>query len=186
MKDYHRDMITRVLFAILLAAPHLAAAQEQAFTSRSTALKDRGGADARTVTTLSESTPVKVFTRGGGWARVDAGGQPGWVYVFHLRFPGTAEATSTSSAGGGVLAAIGTAIGGQRADPKANLATMGRRGLSTQDLANSNPNPGELRRMQSFRADRAAAERFAREGKLAAAQVDNPDEASAQPRGGRR
>jgi hypothetical protein len=178
-------MISRFLLVILLAFPLLAAAQDAAFTNRSTELKDRADADARTVATLSENTPVKVLARGGGWTRVEAGGQSGWVRVFHLRFPSTVEGAPSSS-GGGFLSSLGSAIGGQRSNTKANLATTGVRGLSQEDLKNANPDPEALRRLQSFRADRAAAERFARDGKLAAVQIENPDAAPAPSKGGRR
>ena len=177
-------MISRFLLAALLAFPLLATAQDAAFTNRSTELKDRADADARTVTTLSENTPVKVLARGGGWTRVEAGGQSGGVRVFHLRFPSTVEGASSS--GGGFLSSLGSAIGGQRSNPKANLATTGVRGLSQEDLKNANPDPEALRRLQSFRADRAAAERFARDGKLAAVQIENPDAAPTPSKGGRR
>ena len=88
--------------------------------------------------------------------------------------------------GGGFLSSLGSAIGGQRSNPKANLATTGVRGLSQEDLKNANPDPEALRRLQSFRADRAAAERFARDGKLAAVQIENPDAAPTPSKGGRR
>ena len=70
----------RTAMAILLVCLATAAgAQEQAFTNRSTELKDRGANDARTLATLPENTSVKVLARGGGWTRVDANGQAGWV-----------------------------------------------------------------------------------------------------------
>jgi hypothetical protein len=179
-------MLSRFLLVVFLACPVFAAAQDPAFTNRSTDLKDRGDAEARTVATLAENTPVKLLTRAGGWARVDAGGQSGWVRVFHLRFPASVESVPSSS-GGGFLSSLGSAITGQRSNPKANLATTGVRGLSQEELKNANPDPEALRRLQSFRADRAAAERFARDGQLAAVQIDNPDAAPAPaPPKGRR
>lgn len=156
--------------AFLLAAALAAGAQEQAFTNRSTDLKDRGAPEAATVRTLPENTEVKVLQRGGGWTRVDAGGQQGWVRVFHLRFPAVAEAgTSASGALSSVTSALG--FGRQRVQPT-TIATTGVRGLSQEDLKNASPDAEALRRLQSFRADQAAAERFAREGKLAEVNVD--------------
>jgi uncharacterized protein YraI len=178
-------MIRRFLFAAILALPLLAAAQGEAFTNRSTEMKDRADAEGRTVTMLAENTPVKVLARGGGWTRVEAGGQSGWVRVFHLRFPSSVE-PATSSSGGSFLSSIGTALTGQKSNPKAHLATTGVRGLSQEDLKNANPDPEALRRLQSFRADRAAAERFARDGKLAAVQIEDPDGAPAPSKGSRR
>jgi hypothetical protein len=175
-------MISRFVYAVILALPLLAAAQQQAFTNRSTELKDRAEAGARTVATLPESTSVKVLARGGGWTRVEAGAQSGWVRVFHLRFPSTVDSSAASS-GGGLLSSLGSAIGGQRASPRANLATTGVRGLTKEELANANPDTQALRKMHSFRADRAAAERFARDGKLAAVQVEDPSNAPAPTKG---
>ena len=159
-----------LLAAVLLLAAALAAgAQEQAFTNRSTELKDRGASDGATLRTLPENTELKVLARGGGWTRVDAGGQQGWVRVFHLRFPATAD---TASASGGGLASLSSALGfGRSRSQQTTIATTGVRGLSQEDLKNASPDGEALKRMQSFRADQAAAERFAREGKLSAVDI---------------
>ena len=174
--------IPRLLFVFLLALPLFAGAQDQATTNRTTELKDRADAGARTVTSLAENTSVKVLSRGSGWARIEAGGQSGYVRIFHLRIAGTAE-SAPSSTGSSILSSIGNAFTGQRSNAKANLATTGVRGLSMEELKNANPDPEALRRMQSFRADRATAERFARDAKLAAVRVDDPDAAASK--GGR-
>jgi hypothetical protein len=156
----------------LVAMPWCALAQDQGFTNRATELKERAAADAPTLASLPADTPVKVLERGGAWTKVDAGGKPGWVRVFHLRFPAVVE---SSSSGGTGLASLGAALGiGQSGNEKARLATTGIRGLSTEDVKNANPDPEALARLQSFRADKPAAERFAREAKLAEARVDAP------------
>lgn len=158
--------------AALLAASLLAAAQEQAFTNRATELKERGAADARTVASLPEGAQVKVLERGGGWTRVESGGQEGWLRVFHLRFPATAQVAAPSS-GTGFLQGITGGLGFGREQPKTTtIATTGIRGLSPEDLKNASPDNAALGRMESYRADSAAAERFAREGKLAPVRVD--------------
>ena len=163
--------IRRLLAFVLVAMSWAAWAQEQAFTNRSTELKDRASADAKTVATLAEKTSVKVLERGGGgWTRVDAGGQAGWVRVFHLRFPTTVE---TSSGGGGFLSGI-TGLGGGRTAQPTTIATTGIRGLSPEDLKNASPDLEALAKMQSYRSDKATAERFARDGKLATVSIDNP------------
>ncbi|HEX4779283.1 MAG TPA: hypothetical protein VH301_00925 [Usitatibacter sp.] len=168
-------MSWRSLVAVsLLAMASIASAQEQAFTNRATELKDRNAAEAKTLATLPENTAVKVVSRGGAWTRVDANGQVGWVRVFTLRFPATVETTS-SSAGGSVLGGLTSMFGGGRqAEKPATIATTGIRGLSPEDLQNASPDPAALAKAQGYRADRATAERFAREGKLAAVSVDNP------------
>ncbi|HXZ49232.1 MAG TPA: SH3 domain-containing protein [Usitatibacter sp.] len=155
---------------LLLAALGIARAEDQGFTNRATELKEKGAADAATVATLPENTPVKVLARGGAWTQVEAGGHTGWVRVFHLRFQGAVESSSGSG-----LASLGSALGfGSSSNSQAKLASTGIRGLTTEDVKNANPDPEALALMQSFRADRPAAERFAKEAKLAAAHVDVP------------
>ena len=172
----------RTAMAILLVCLATAAgAQEQAFTNRSTELKDRGANDARTLATLPENTSVKVLARGGGWTRVDANGQAGWVNVFHLRFPAAVESSGSS---GGALGGLASFLGGSRnTSQKANIATTGIRGLSPEDIKNASPDPAALAKMHSYRSDKSAAERFARDGKLAAVSIDYVDESA---KGGRR
>ena len=145
-------------------------AQEQALTNRSTELRDRAAADGRTLATLPENTAVKVIARGGGWTQVEAQSQKGWVRVFHLRFPSTVEAAPSS---GGGLGSLTSAFGfGRQTAKSSTVATTGIRGLTPEDFANASPDPEALRRLQSWRSDRPGAERFAKEAKLAAQQVD--------------
>ena len=72
----------------------------------------------------------------------------------------------------GGLSSLASAFSGRSTSQKPTIATTGIRGLSTEDLKNANPDAEALKRMQSYRADRPAAERFAREGKLIEASVD--------------
>jgi len=170
------QMTWRILLAVpLLALASLASAQEQAFTNRATELKERGAPDAKTLATLPENTAVKVVARGGGWTRVDANGQVGWVRVFTLRFPATVETSSTSTGGsllGGVTSIFG---GGRQAERPATIATTGIRGLSPEDLKNASPDDAALAKMKGYRTDKPAAERFARDGKLASVDVNVPE-----------
>jgi hypothetical protein len=152
---------------LCLAAP--AWAQDQGFINRPSELKDRAAADARTLATLPENTAVKVLARGGsGWTQVEANGQKGWVKAFHLRFP---TAVDKSASGGGALASITSVFGG-RESQKTTIATTGIRGLSPEDLKNASPDGAALAKAQSYRADKPAAERFARDGKLATVSVE--------------
>lgn len=168
---YHGAMKTIVLLAALLLASAAAFAQEQAFTNRATELKASAAPESKTVTQLPENTAVKVIARQGGWTRVEAAsGQQGWVRVFHLRFPASVQ--STESSGGGTLAGIGSALGFGRSQQRTSLATTGIRGLSPEDLKNASPDPEALRKLQSYRVDAAAAQRFARDAKLATVSIE--------------
>ena len=157
--------------ALLLAAFAWAAlAADQGFTNRATELKERAAADSATLATLPENTAVKVMARGGAWTEVEAGGKSGWVRVFHLRFPASVDASSSSSG----LASLGSALGFGGKSEQARLASTGIRGLSSEDVKNASPDPQALALMQSYRADRPSAERFAREAKLGVNRIDDP------------
>lgn len=158
----------RFLLSTLLCALALPAAAQQAFTNRTTELKDTG-ADGKTLVTLPENTEVKVVQRAGGWTKVEAKGQTGWVRVFNLRFPAV---VSTSESSGGALSGLSSLIGGRPRTQQAGIQTVGVRGLSPEDLKNAAPNQEALAKAQSYRSDKPAAERFAREGKLASVNVD--------------
>jgi hypothetical protein len=167
-----RAMLARLLaLSCLVLAAWAANAQEQAFTNRATELKDKASADARTVATLPENTAVKVLGRGGQWTQVEAEAQRGWLRVFHLRFPSAVE--TSSSASGGALSGLTGVLGfGRQTAKPSTVATTGIRGLTAEDFANASPDTEALRRLQSFRADKGSAERFARDGKLVAQQID--------------
>jgi len=171
-----------LLAVFLAAAPGFALAQEQAFTNRSTELKDKGATDAKTLATLPENTAVKVLQRAGGWTKVEGGGQSGWVRAFHLRFPSTVE---TSSSSGGLLGGLtGGLFGGKQ--KQATTATVGIRGLSAEDFKNANPDAAALQRMQGYRVDKGSADRFAAEAKLATVSINYLMEEAAQSSGRRR
>jgi uncharacterized protein YgiM (DUF1202 family) len=156
--------------ALMLTIATCAWAQDQAFVNRSSELKDRPAADARTLATLPENTAVKVIARGGsGWTQVDANAQKGWVKAFHLRFPAVVD--KSASSGGNAFTSLTSALSGRQSD-KATIATTGVRGLSPEDLKNASPDGAALAKAQSYRADRPAAERFARDGKLVAVNVE--------------
>ena len=168
--------LRRALATVLgVAIAALAWGDEQAFTNRSTELKERALAEAKTVATLPADASVKVLARSGQWTQVEASGQRGWVRVFHLRFPASVEAASSGTATS-ALSSLSGALGfGKPAAREANLASTGVRGLTPEDLQNANPDPEALRKMQSFSADKPAAESFAREGRLATNTIDYPD-----------
>lgn len=162
-----------------------ALAQDAAFTNRATELKEKAAFEAVVLIPLPADTPVKVLARSSGWTRVEVNGKTGWVRVFHLRFPASVEAgsSSSSSSSGGFLGGLGSSLGfgGKPKQDGTKLATVGIRGLSEEDMKNANPNPEALKKMQSYRVDKASAERFAKDGKLVTASVNYGDEAAAAP-----
>lgn len=167
-------------FALAAACLQLATtalAQESAFTNRATDLKDNASFEAVVIVPLPAETPVKVLARSSGWTKVEVNGRTGWVRVFHLRFPATVEAGSSSSSG----SFLGGLFGSKPRQEGTKLATVGIRGLSEEDMKNASPNPEALKKMQGWRVDKAAAERFAKDGKLVTASVNYDDAAPAAP-----
>jgi hypothetical protein len=156
----------RILLLLLIASMSPigdALAQEQATTNRATDLKERPAADAKTVAALVTDSAVKVLSRQGAWTQVEAGQQRGWVRAFHLRFQSTVETSSSGSALGGLTSMLGI---GSKAPQTSRVASVGIRGLTPEDFKNASPDPAALKKLQSWRADRASAERFAKEAKL--------------------
>jgi hypothetical protein len=163
-----------------LNAATSASAQDAAFTNRATELKDKAAFEGLVIIPLPADTPVKVLARSSGWTRVEVNGKTGWVRVFHLRFPASVEAGSSSSSGGflgGLTSSMG--FGGKPKQDGTKLATVGIRGLSEEDMKNASPNPEALKKMQSYRIDKASAERFAKDGKLVTASVEYTDDSGA-------
>lgn len=159
-----------VALAGLLAAG-MASAQEQAFANRATELKDRPSFDGRTIAPVADGAAVKVLSRQGGWTQVEVGASRGYIRVFHLRFPSTVEQSSGGGALGGLTSIFG--FGGSKRGPETSkVATIGIRGLTPEDFQSSSPDPAALKKLQSYRSDKASAERFAKEAKLAPVRVD--------------
>jgi Bacterial SH3 domain len=152
--------------ALLLFLP-LTALAEPASVIRTTDLKQEPATDAPTVVSLQENTSVEALERRGGWTRVKAAEGEGWVRMLALRFGGTATPKPGAS---GVSQLFNVA----RTGTSGTQVTTGVRGLDAEQLANAQPNPAELAKLEKFAAGRGAAEKFAAQGKLAAQPVDYP------------
>lgn len=150
----------------LLAVPLLAAA-EPATLIRATELKEAPATDAATVARLPENAAVETLERKGGWTRVKAGAGEGWVRMLALRFGGPGEAKKGDS---GITQIFNVA----RTGTSGTQVTTGARGLDADQIANAQPNPAELAKMDGFAANAEAAAGFAAKGKLAAQSVEYP------------
>jgi hypothetical protein len=153
------------LTALLLVVPLICWA-EPATVIRATELKQDPATDAPSVADLAENAAVEVLERKGGWTRIKAGSAEGWVRMLALRYgAGAAKPGAT-----GVTQLFNVA----RTGTSGTQVTTGVRGLDAQDLANAQPNPAELAKLEGFAADRDAAAGFAAKGKLAPVSVDYP------------
>ena len=151
---------------LLLLLPALALA-EPASVIKATELKKEPASDADIVANLPENAPVEALERKGGWTRVKAAGGEGWVRMLSLRYGAAAAAKPGAS---GVTQLFNAA----RTGTSGTQVTTGVRGLDAEQIVNAQPNPNELAKLQSFAAERSAAESFAAQGKLAATPVDYP------------
>jgi hypothetical protein len=150
---------------LLLFIP-LVALAEPATVIRTTDLKQEPASDAATVASLPENTAVEALERRSGWTRVKAPAGEGWVRMLALRFgAGTAKPGAS-----GVNQIFNVA----RTGTSGTQVTTGVRGLDAEQIAQAQPNPAELARLQKLAASRDAAAGFAAQGKLDAQSVDYP------------
>ena len=154
------------LLALLLLVPMVVLA-EPATVIRSTELKQEPASDSATLAALAENTAVEVLERKSGWTRVKAQPGEGWVRMLALRFGGTAPAKPGAT---GVTQLFSVA----RTGSSGTQVTTGVRGLDAEQIANAQPNPAELAKLEKFSADRDAAAGFAAQGKLSATAVAYP------------
>jgi hypothetical protein len=127
-----------------------------------------------------------VIRRQGPWleVRVKSSGAEGWVKQESVRAAAETASPAPKKESGGFFANLARGVArllGSSSDAPQNqgTVTVGIRGLAAEDLENAIPNPGELDRMEGFRADREQAYRFAGAEQLTAQSVDYiPDNAS--------
>jgi hypothetical protein len=154
------------LLALLLFVPILALA-EAGTVIRATDLKQEPASDSATVAALAEQTAVEVLERKSGWIRVKAASGEGWVRMLALRLGG---ATAAKPGASGLSQMFNVA----RTGTSGTQVTTGVRGLDAEQIANAQPNPAELAKLEKFAADRDAAAGFATQGKLSATAVAYP------------
>jgi hypothetical protein len=151
---------------LLLFFIPLVALAEPATVIRASDLKQEPASDAATLASLPENTAVEALERRSGWTRVKAPAGEGWVRMLALRFGAGAAKPGAS----GVNQLFNVA----RTGSSGTQVTTGVRGLDADQIAQAQPNPAELARLQKFAASRDAAAGFAAQGKLDAQSVDYP------------
>ena len=149
----------RTLLAVAFLLPP-AWAQEAAVTRRPVQLRDAPGDQARSIASLpAQAAVTRGSERQGPWVKVTAGSASGWVHLFDI---GPASGSDGGGVAGGALRSITSLFGGG-ASAQRTASTAGIRGLGAEDIANANPDPGAVARMeaqrQSDRDVRSFAER---------------------------
>lgn len=151
----------RTLLAVAFLLPP-AWAQEAAVTRRPVQLRDAPGDQARSIASLpAQAAVTRGSERHGPWVKVTAGSAAGWVHLFDIG-PASAAGSDGGGVAGSALRSITSLFGGG-ASPQRTASTAGIRGLGAEDIANANPDPGAVARMeaqrQSDRDVRSFAER---------------------------
>lgn len=154
-------------FAALLAWGLLAGAQTHEVTT-ATQLRATPALNSMVVQQLPAGTPLQGVQTRGGWLKVQAGEQQGWVRLTHVR----TMAARAPAASGNPLASLFTGAGNQP------TATTGTRGLTQEELASAQPAPQEVRRLEQHAVSAREAQQFARSGKLAATAIADYDGAA--------
>jgi hypothetical protein len=125
------------------------------------------------VASLAAQTPVtRQPERQGPWMRVTTvTGQTGWIHMFDV---GTvSSSTSAGSTASGMLRGLTSFLNrGNTQTTTTATATVGIRGMSSEDIANAQPNLSALKQAEALRADAVQARKFADEAQLAARAVE--------------
>jgi hypothetical protein len=159
------------LVAALLALP--AFAQDAAVTKRATELREAAADNARSLASLPAQSPVtRLPERRGAWVQVrTATGATGWVHLFDLGpAAGGASTDASAGSGGNVLRGVGGLF--NRPAATTPTAASGIRGLGAEDLAQSQPDPAAVTRMDALRQSEADARDFAARAALRPAAVE--------------
>lgn len=132
---------------------------------RETELKDKPSVDAKTLRRLPAQTRLTLIERSGGWFKVERDGAQGWVRLLHV----SSQPAGSGSAARELESVAKMATG--RAGSGNIVNTTGIRGLSEEQLRQSQPNPAELQRFESYGVDKEQAAAYARQHKLETRQV---------------
>jgi hypothetical protein len=154
------------LFALLLCMglPVLA---DSGHVIRSCDLMDEPYRDANVLTSLEEGEGIEILKRKGGWFNITVGDQEGWVRMSKVRKGEAVAAPDSGTEASGVLE-----LASGRAGTGNVVATTGVRGLSEEELKQAQFNAVEIKKLESFAVPAKQARNFARNGKLAARQLE--------------
>lgn len=133
----------------ILATPVLAAS---GVMIKDDDLKATASSGAANIGRVAKGATVEIVARQGGWTQVATAGRQGWVRILSVRVGATGAADLS-----GLIQA-----GTQRGDSSRVVATAGLRGLNEEELKAARFDANELRKLDSYQVDRAAAEQYAR------------------------
>lgn len=145
-------LIPPLLGSFLLAAA-LTVRADAGQTTAATELKQAPNTSSATISQLSAGQALQIGTRQGAWYQVKTPQGEGWVRMLSVRLQG-------GSARGGESAMSGLASLAQASRSNTTVAT-GVRGLSREQLQQSQEDPAEVARMNQFQVSAGEARQFA-------------------------
>lgn len=154
-----------ILLAALLVMPTAHAGEKGAMV-KADDLRAEPFRDAKIAGALAAGDKVEILRKDGGWLQIKSAKGSGWVRMLSVRRGEAGKAT----AGSNVAGLAGLASG--RAGTGRVVATTGIRGLNEEELKAAKFNETELKLAESYLTSRAAAQKFAAKGKLAARKMD--------------
>lgn len=146
---------------------------ETLLVKRPAELRQGPSASTAAVASMPAQSPVtRLPERQGAWMRVTtATGQTGWIHMFDVATP--AASSSAGSTASGMLRGLTSFLNrGNTQTTTTATATVGIRGMSSEDIANAQPNLSALKQAEAMRADTAQAHKFADEAQLAVRTVE--------------
>jgi hypothetical protein len=151
--------------ALCMAA---SAAAEDGALIRADELKATPFIDAATAAKLPPNQAVTIVERKGGWLKVEANGQTGWVRMLNVRL---AAASGPAQGQANVRAASLL-----RTNSSGRTVTTGIKGLGEEDLKNASPDPAQVAELTTLAVSADEATANARASGLVEQQVEYLDE----------
>jgi opacity protein-like surface antigen len=167
----------RILLAGTALALCLGLAQAQSdntIVKRNTELREAPGDQSRSLGPLAAKAPLtRLPQRQGAWIQVRTEkGAIGWLHMFDITTVGSASASS--GGGSNVLRGFTGLFGGGSTQPRnsGTTATIGIRGLDSEDIANAQPNPRAVAQVEALRVDEQQAKAFGLQAQLVTRNVE--------------
>lgn len=123
--------------------------------------------DAASLVELKAGDSVEIIKRKGGWLKVEAAGQTGWVRMSKIRKGKAAEKPTSGNEAKGVLD-----LASGRSGTGNVVSATGVRGLSEAELKEAKFSASEMDRLESFTVSGQQAARFAQAEKLVAKELE--------------
>jgi hypothetical protein len=178
-------MRTSVVLLLLLGVAGGSLAADAARTIRQSELRAQPYADAAVVASVPADAGLAIQERKGGWYKVQAGGNTGWMRMTAVRM-GTAGGTT-----GGGDTGLGSALKFMttgRSGSSGVTAATGIKGLTPEDMVSARPDYRALQSLDRYAVTARDARKFAAKAHLASNAIPYPaasaSHKSARPSGG--